>query len=242
VGVESFHAVRARRTFEAVVAQIADAIRTGELHRGDRLPSERLLAERMEVSRPTLREALRVLAQAGVVEVRPGAAGGTFVVSDAIPPALVEQTESRLAGIPAVLEARRAIEPMVAKLAARHATADDLAAMRRIVERQREALDDWARITQLDNRFHREMARATKNPVIVSLMASLARQLEIARATRMRRTIPAAKAVRVNEETIDAIESGDEARIDRVMDRHLRLLEQAWGKPDRSNSRRRSLP
>src|ERR1039457_2469685 len=112
MSVESFHAVRARRTFEAVVTQIADAIRTGELHRGDRLPSERLLAERMEVSRPTLREALRVLAEAGVVEVRPGATGGTFVVSEAIPAALVEQTESRVAGVPAVLEARRAIEPM----------------------------------------------------------------------------------------------------------------------------------
>jgi len=221
------------------VGQIAEAIRTGEFHRGDRLPSERLLAERLEVSRPTLREALKVLAQAGVVEIRPGAAGGTFVVSEAIPQALFQQMESRVAEIPAVLEARRAIEPMVAKLAARHATAEDLAAMRRIVERQREALDDWARITQLDNRFHREMARATRNPVIVSLMALLTRQLEIARATRMQRSIPAAKAVRVNEETIDAIESRDEARIDAVMDRHLRLLERAWGKPDRSGARRR---
>jgi len=239
VSVESFHPVRARRTFEAVVGQIAEAIRTGEFHRGDRLPSERLLAERLEVSRPTLREALKVLAQAGVVEIRPGAAGGTFVVSEAIPQALFQQMESRVAEIPAVLEARRAIEPMVAKLAARHATAEDLAAMRRIVERQREALDDWARITQLDNRFHREMARATRNPVIVSLMALLTRQLEIARATRMQRSIPAAKAVRVNEETIDAIESRDEARIDAVMDRHLRLLERAWGKPDRSGARRR---
>ncbi len=220
------------------MGQIAEAIRTGEFHRGDRLPSERLLAERLEVSRPTLREALKVLAHTGVVEIRPGAAGGTFVVSEVIPAALVEQTESRVAEIPAVLEARRAIEPVVAKLAARHATIEDVAAMRRIVERQREALDDWARITQLDNRFHREMARATKNPVIVSLMASLARQLEIARATRMQPSIPAAKAVGVNEETIDAIESRDEARIDAVMDRHLRLLEQAWGKPDRADTRR----
>jgi DNA-binding FadR family transcriptional regulator len=231
VGADGFHAVRSRRTFEAVVAQIADAIRTGELHRGDRLPSGRVLAARMEVSRPTLREALKVLAEAGVVEVRPGATGGTFVVSETVPPALVERTESRLAEIPAVLEARRAIEPVVAKLAAQHATAEDIAALRRIVERQREAGDDWARITQLDNRFHREMARATKNPVIVSLMATLGRELEIARATRMRRPLRTEEAIRVNEETVDAIESGDGARIDAVMDRHLLLLEQAWERP-----------
>ena len=224
------------------MAQIADAIRTGELHRGDRLPSGRVLAARMEVSRPTLREALKVLAEAGVVEVRPGATGGTFVVSETVPPALVERTESRLAEIPAVLEARRAIEPVVAKLAARHATAEDIAALRRIVERQREAGDDWARITQLDNRFHREMARATKNPVIVSLMAGLGRQLEIARATRMRRPMRVEEAIQVNEETVDAIESGIDARIEAVMDRHLLLLEQAWEAPKRDRRAKDAAP
>jgi GntR family transcriptional repressor for pyruvate dehydrogenase complex len=208
--------------------QIADAIRNGELRRGDRLPSERLLAERMEVSRPTLREALKVLAHAGVVEARPGSTGGTFVVTEVIPAELFEETESRVGEIPAVLEARRAIEPAVAKLAAKRATKTDIAAMRRIVKLQRDAAGDWARITQLDNRFHRELARATKNPVVVSIMGGLSRQLEIARATRMAGSIPADEAVAVNEQTIDAIESGDEQRIEAVMDRHLRLLEQAW--------------
>src|SRR6476619_7811126 len=164
VDVTVFAPVRARRTFEAVVSQIAEAIRAGELRLGDRLPSERNLAERMEVSRPTLREAIKVLAQAGVVEVRPGSSGGTVVLSEVIPPSLGEATESRLAEVPAVLEARRALEPAVAKLAARNGSESDFAELERIVTLQRKSLNDWARITQLDNRFHAQLAKATKNP------------------------------------------------------------------------------
>ena len=74
-----FVPVGPRRTFEGAVAQIADRIRVGDLHEGDRLPSERDLAAQMQISRPTLREAVRVLADAGVLEVRTGAAGGIFV-------------------------------------------------------------------------------------------------------------------------------------------------------------------
>jgi DNA-binding FadR family transcriptional regulator len=223
-----FAPVRARRTFEAVVGQIAEAVRMGQLRVGERLPSERLLAEQMDVSRPTLREAIKVLAEAGVVEVRPGSAGGTFVVSETIPPSLVEVTESRLAEIPAVLEARRALEPAVAQLAARHGTETDFLELERIVEMQREELDNWPRITLLDNRFHAQLARATKNPVLIALTATLARQLEIARATRTAARVTTAEAVAANEETLSAVRSGDEQRIANVMDRHLRLLEDAW--------------
>jgi GntR family transcriptional repressor for pyruvate dehydrogenase complex len=93
---------------------------------------------------------------------------------------------------------------------------------------QRESLDDWRRITQLDTRFHAQLARATKNPVLASLMAALSRQLEIARATRTASAIRPEAAVAVNEETLNAVRSRDEERIDEVMDRHLRLLEDAW--------------
>jgi GntR family transcriptional repressor for pyruvate dehydrogenase complex len=141
---------------------------------------------------------------------------------------LGEATESRLAEVPAVLEARRALEPAVAKLAARNGSESDFAELERIVTLQRKSLSDWARITQLDNRFHAQLAKATKNPVLMALMAALAKQLEIPRATRTANSIPTATAVAVNEETLAAIRSGDETRIDEVMDRHLGLLEEAW--------------
>src|SRR5579871_4088511 len=224
----TFAPVRERRAFQAVVAQIAEAIRTGELTRGDRLPSERLLAEQMEVSRPTLREAIRLLVESAVVEVRPGAAGGTFVVSDAIPATLVAQTESRVSEVPAVLEARRLFEPEVARLAARLATEADLEALERIVGEQEASLGDWPRITQLDTRFHLELARATHNPLIVSMMTSLSRHLTIARATRMAAQVPNETAVSANRTLAQAVRSRDEDAVAAAMDEHLRLLESAW--------------
>jgi GntR family transcriptional regulator, transcriptional repressor for pyruvate dehydrogenase complex len=228
VDTQVFGPVRARRTFEAVVTQIAEAIRNGHLKQGDRLPSERLLAEQMEVSRPTLREAIAVLAKAGLVEVRPGSGGGTFVVSEVVPAALVEATESRLASIPAVLEARRALEPAIARLAAKNGDDSDFAEMERIVELQHRAIDDWAHVTRLDTRFHLQLARATKNPVLVATMISLSRQLEIARATRVDRSVSPESAVAVNEETLQALRTRDEQIVTAAMDKHLRLLEDAW--------------
>ena len=70
-----FEPVATRRTFEEALQQIADKLRAGDLHAGDRLPSERDLAAQMRISRPTLREAIKVLAEAGVLEVRRGQLG-----------------------------------------------------------------------------------------------------------------------------------------------------------------------
>src|ERR1700733_1969363 len=102
-----FVPVHTRRTFEEAVEQIAEAIRTGKLGPGDRLPSERDLADQMAISRPTLREATRILADSGVIEVKPGAGGGMFVLSSTVPFDLVEtKARLRLSEVASVLEAR----------------------------------------------------------------------------------------------------------------------------------------
>jgi GntR family transcriptional regulator, transcriptional repressor for pyruvate dehydrogenase complex len=223
-----FAPVRERRTFEAIVAQIAEAVRTGELRSGDRLPSERMLAAQMEVSRPTLREALKVLADSGVVEVAPGAGGGSFVVSNAVPAELVVRMDVRLAEVPAVLEARRAFEPQVALLAARSGSEADFRLLERIVAQQEEVLDDWPRITQLDTKFHLEIARATGNSLVVSVMTQLSRHLTIARATRMEARVPVEAAVAANRALSEVLRARDGEAVMRAMDEHLRLLEDAW--------------
>jgi GntR family transcriptional repressor for pyruvate dehydrogenase complex len=224
----AFAPVRERRTFEAIVAQIAEAVRTGELRSGDRLPSERLLATQMEVSRPTLREAIRVLADSGVVQVMPGTTGGTFVVSNSIPPELVVRMGIRLGEVPVVLEARRLFEPQVAQLAARVGSEAGFRTLGRIVDQQESTLEDWARITQLDTRFHLEMARATGNPLVVSLMTQLSRHLTIARATRMDAQVPVESAVAANRTLYEVLSRRDEDAVLQAMDDHLRLLEDAW--------------
>ena len=188
----AFAPVQTRRTFEEAVEQIAEKIKMGELRVGDRLPSERALAEQMQISRPTLREAVRVLQDSGLIEVRRGSGGGMFVAADFVPPELVAQRrELRIGEVGQVLEARRLLEPRVAQLAAVHATEDDFAAMAQTIERQRElaASDDFLShedlFLQLDLKFHLALARATRNATIVGLMRTMLSQLEIARDVAM---------------------------------------------------------
>jgi GntR family transcriptional regulator, transcriptional repressor for pyruvate dehydrogenase complex len=236
LGTESaFEPVATRRTFEEAVEQIADKIKAGDLHTGDRLPSERDLAAQMRISRPTLREAIKALAEAGVLEVRRGQSGGIFVAAELIPRELLEsRQEIRFGEIAGVLEARRLLEPRVAQLAAVHASDDDFALMAHTIERQRElaAADDFLShedlFLQLDMKFHLALARATRNSTIVGLMRTLLRQLEIARDMAMHAELVPGWNVDIHERTLAAVRAADFPLIDEVMDEHLAQLEQIW--------------
>jgi DNA-binding FadR family transcriptional regulator len=230
-----FEPVATRRTFEEAVEQIADKVKSGDLHMGDRLPSERELAAQMRISRPTLREAIKVLAEAGVLEVRRGQAGGIFVASELVPRELLRsRQEIRFGEVAGVLEARRLLEPRVAQLAAVHAAEDDFASMAQMIERQREiaAGDDFLRnedlFLQLDLKFHLAIARSTRNSTIVQLMRSLLRRLEIARDMAMHAPLVPDWTIDIHERTLTAIRSADFVLIDEVMDEHLAQLEQIW--------------
>jgi GntR family transcriptional regulator, transcriptional repressor for pyruvate dehydrogenase complex len=233
--VRSFEPVATRRTFEEAVEQIAEKVKTGDLHVGDRLPSERDLAAQMRISRPTLREAVKVLVEAGVLEVRRGQSGGIFVAAEVVPRELLHsRQEIRFSEVAGVLEARRLLEPRVAQLAAVHASEEDFAAMARTIERQRElaASDDFLRngdlFLQLDLKFHLTLARATRNATIVALMRSMLRQLEIARDMAMHAPLVPDWTIQIHERTLAAVRSADFALIDEVMDEHLAELEQIW--------------
>ncbi len=231
----AFVPVGPRRTFEGAVEQIAERIRLGELGEGDRLPSERELAAAMRISRPTLREAVRLLADAGVLVVRPGSTGGIFVASDYVPSELLRsKSDLRLDEVAGVLEARRLIEPRVAQLAAVNAREEDYARLQLIIDAQEalvaegDVLAHEDRFLQLDTQFHLRIARATGNSTIVSMMRTLLRRLEIARDLAVHEPPTVPWVIDIHERTLAAIRSADHDRIERVMDEHLAALEQAW--------------
>lgn len=224
-----FTPVKTRRTFEEAVVQIAEAVQAGDLRVGDRLPSERTLAAQMQISRPTLREAIRVLADAGVVEVVSGPAGGTFVRAETAPMHVLEhRSQLRVTEVSEVLEARRLLEPRVAQLAALYGTDGDFAVMQQTIDDQREAVDDHVRFLNLDLRFHLTMARATKNGTVVELMRVLLRRLEIARDMAVRGEHDSRWAIEIHERTLAAIMTGDYDAIEAAMDEHMHYLEKIW--------------
>jgi DNA-binding FadR family transcriptional regulator len=189
----------------------------------------------MEISRPTLREAVKVLATAGVLEVRRGADAGMFVATDVVPADLVrERSHLRLSEVAAVLEARRIVEPGVARLAAQRAEPADLEALQRSIEAMEKVCaagygpGDEDHFLQLDVQFHLALARASKNPTVERLMRTVFRELEIARDMAMHEPLVPEWTIAIHKETLEAVASGDEARVDDVMDRHIGRMETTW--------------
>jgi DNA-binding FadR family transcriptional regulator len=232
---DGFTPIGPRRAFEGAVEQIAQRIRLGELTEGDRLPSERDLAQALRISRPTLREAVRVLSQAGVLTVRSGSTGGIFVASGYVPIDMLRaKSDLRLGEVAGVLEARRLLEPRVAQLAALNARDEDFTGLQANIDAtkallaQGDVLDNEDRFLQLDTQFHLRIARGSGNSTVVSLMRTLLRRLEIARDLAVRQPPIPEWVIDIHERTLSAIRAADYERIEVVMDEHLAAMERAW--------------
>ena len=169
--------LRATQLYERIADRIAGEIRMGLLKPGERLPSERDLAQRLEVGRSSVREAIASLQVHGVIETRPGA--GSFVAADAVERVQVAAGDG-VAASPhdaspsALLEARSLLEPRVAALAARHGRPDPY--VEELLARMDRAADgaDGADWNEGDRLFHRQIAVMTDNPVLVALADHIA--------------------------------------------------------------------
>jgi GntR family transcriptional regulator, transcriptional repressor for pyruvate dehydrogenase complex len=214
-----------------VVAELSERIRGGELRFGDPLPAERTLAAQLDVSRTTLRKGIRILADAGVLEIHSGVGSksGTVVRSELVPAELLGRPAPPIAEISGVLQARRLLEPRVAQLAGFAATEDDLEAIGEVIQRQREAAEagDVDGVRQLDPSFHLAIARATHNETVVVLMEALLRRLDLPRQPAIVEG-EARWTVEIHERTLAAIAGRDPFRIEVTMDEHLRMLERSW--------------
>jgi GntR family transcriptional regulator, transcriptional repressor for pyruvate dehydrogenase complex len=223
-----FTPVRSRRSFEEALDQIVEAIVTGTLKVGERMPSEREMATEMGISRPTLREALKILSDAGIVAVQ-RRSGGTYVQSDEIPTELLAERRSVLLDeVPAVLQARRILETNIALIAGQVATQEELDALAKTIELQREHADDHDRMLQIDKRFHLQLARASHNPMLLDLLRAILRRSAVARDMTPRAPGDAELETAIHERTLEAIASRDPRRIEQAMDEHMSYLENIW--------------
>ena len=166
-----FEAVKKTKVYEKVVQQIHAMIRDGLLHAGDRLPPERELAETFQVSRSSLRDAIRALEVMGLVQARQGE--GT-TVRDLSASSLVSPLSAVLSGkrelVSELLDLRRMIEPPLAARAAKHATTEDLFRLEDILRRQKEKIDRGELAIEEDSEFHYTIARAAKNSVVLKVL------------------------------------------------------------------------
>jgi DNA-binding FadR family transcriptional regulator len=174
-----FRPVRTGNPFEETVERLLQAIKLGVVGPGDRLPSERDLAARFNVSRVTLREAIRVLAEAGYVESRRGRYGGTFV-NERLPKPR-RTPARRLArelgdGLDDALTLRAALEVGAAEAAAsRELTEAERGHLRGcLADTAAASLADYRR---MDSRFHLAVAELTGSPSLTSAVADVRMRL-----------------------------------------------------------------
>jgi DNA-binding FadR family transcriptional regulator len=172
---ELFNKVSIGRISEVIVEQIRLLMRQGQLKPGDRLPPERDLCERFGVSRVTVREALRMLESAGLVEIRVGARGGAFVTvpsSNRVGEGLADLLTLSVISAADVTEVRMILEVGMVPEVCRRATEEDFAALEKICQRSEEALRNGEYTMDMSLEFHNRVAQASHNPALEMLIES----------------------------------------------------------------------
>jgi GntR family transcriptional regulator, transcriptional repressor for pyruvate dehydrogenase complex len=168
------------RIFQDVVHQIQDAIFSGRLNRGDMLPPERDLKEMFHTSRGTLREALRVLEERGLIKIRLGVSGGAVVTGMTTKHAsetLALLIRSKKISLNHLAEFREGIEGQVASLAAERADENDIQELNGLLRESAPYIEE-TRINReafldVDRRFHLALSRISRNPVYAVVIESV---------------------------------------------------------------------
>ena len=175
-----FQEAKYNRVFEDVVEQIQEAILQGKIGIGEKLPAERELQTLFKISRGTLREALRVLEQRGLVEIKRGVNGGAVVRK--VPLNLMSENfillmRSRKVSLGHLIEFRRDIEGKVASLAAERARDEDVERLKALLGEASKHLagneTDWEAFLRIDKRLHLELANISGNPLYMYIFQAI---------------------------------------------------------------------
>ena len=170
-----FKAARQNRIFQDVVDQIQEAILGGALKPGDMLPPERELKETFAISRGTLREALRVLEQKGLIEIRLGVNGGAVVKAEDTTSQFSDSLDLLIRfqkiSLDHLAEFREGVEGTVAAVAAQRAVKSDISQLEALLQAAgthvAKGAAGWGDFLIVDRQIHQELARITGNPIYI---------------------------------------------------------------------------
>ena len=201
--------IRRSRLYQDIVSQIESLLDRGELHPGDQLPPERGLAEQFQVSRASVREALRSLELLGVVETHAG--GGTFV-RRTVPEDLARPLSNLITRghtISDVIEVRGLIEPAIAAAAAKRITAAELAELRTILEDQGRKVAAGEPYAEEDTRFHELIGQAARNELLTTMLGVIWDVLRSSREQWLQTNQRAHASIDAHRRILTALETHD---------------------------------
>jgi len=219
-----FREITPVRLYESVIEQIMNLIKNNKLKPGDKLPPERELAEKLSISRGSLREAFRVLESRGLIKSKPG--GGRVIRE--IRNNAHDNTENIIlslekSSILELLEAREMFEVKIAEITAQRATPEDMESIEKALRKvnEEEGIKDDKK-TESDTEFHLAIARASHNFVFVNIIKL---HLDLLRDTREKtQQIPGRREERWREHQtiLQAIKERNVKKAGEAMLKHLR--------------------
>lgn len=220
---------RRSRVSQQVVTRICQSIRHGIYQVGDQLPPERELAEQLQVSRPSLREALRVLEMTGIVESRHG--GGTFVL-DLVPSGVVSPLSVLLEAtgdaVGDLWEMRIIFEPAIVARAAARARPESIEVLTALVDRLQNSIANKASdddVIQIDRDFHIALAEASGNKVALRVLTLIAELLTEGRRHFITSDERRNRAYQAHSRILDALVAHDSVAARTAMLEHLEEIE-----------------
>jgi GntR family transcriptional regulator, transcriptional repressor for pyruvate dehydrogenase complex len=214
--------VRKDKVYDQVARKLEQFIRE-ELKPGDKLPSERELAQSCKVSRSSIRDAIRRLELMGLVQPRQGA--GTIVCDASSPDALVNPLFSALMRkrkhVAELLEVRSILEPPIAARAAEHITPEHLEHLEQIMRRHADKVTRREPAIEEDSEFHYTIATATNNSVLLHVIDVLMDLLRESRERNMQVEGRLQKSFEGHKRIFTALCRGDAKAAEAAMRRHL---------------------
>jgi DNA-binding FadR family transcriptional regulator len=174
-----FENLKEKRLFEKIVDQIKDAISSGSLNAGDKLPSEPEMARAFGVSRSAVREALRILELSGLVGIKSGNRGGCFIQKVSSNQKLVDYFSDnwRLGQITLnqLTEARYWIESMVIDIVGQKITKKEIEKLRKSIEKAEQLLNEGKELEKIDKNFdfHASLAHITGNTILIDTLSAI---------------------------------------------------------------------
>ena len=218
--------IKSTRIYEEIIRQVKGMIAEGRLKSGDQLPPERELAEKFLVSRASVREALRALESLGLVAIRPGE--GTFVREISVetlvePLALVMLSQREAVG--ELFEARRLLEPALARLAATRATPEEIGEMERILDEQAKEIASGRTGLLQDAHFHAAIGAAAHNRAITRLAHGIMDLLTQSREESLSTPGRPERSHQSHRRILQAITRRDARGAEQAMLEHLETVE-----------------
>ena len=175
-----FKPAKQNRIYQNVVEQIQEAILEGQLKVGEQLPPERRLIEMFGVSRGTLREALRVLQQKGMIEIKTGVTGGSIirgVTAESFSENLALLIRYQKVSLQDLADFREGIEGTVAALAAERATTEDIRTLKALYDQSAAAFaagpEQWDIAIRCDEQIHLALARISGNALFITVLETV---------------------------------------------------------------------